>query len=205
MRRALPALLASLLALPALAQDRPPLTPARDVSVTYRTTGPGPGAGPGAAGPEMRMSWLVAEQKLRVDMPGGMGWSVVDQRAQKMFMVMEQQRVVMEVPMQGGPGGLTIPTQPPDSARFSRGGSATIAGIPCTIWQYQDGPSRGEACLTADGVMLRSSGTHGGQSGSVEAVAVAFGAQDPARFRVPDGYRAMQLPGGMVPGRPPAR
>ena len=43
------ALLASLLALPALAQERPPLTPTRDVSVTYRTTGPGPGAGPGAA------------------------------------------------------------------------------------------------------------------------------------------------------------
>jgi hypothetical protein len=198
MRRTLPVLLASLLAVPALAQERPPLAPTRDVSVTYRAAG-------GPAGREIRMSWLVAEQKLRVDMPGGMGWSLVDQRAQKMVMVMDQQRMVMELPMQGGPGGLTIPTQPPDSARFTRGGSATIAGLPCTVWQYQDGNSRGEACLTTDGVMLRSSGSHGGQSGSVEAVAVAFGAQDPARFRVPAGYQPMQLPAGIMPGRPPAR
>ncbi len=195
MRLAMSTLAAGLLALPALAQDQPPLSPTRDVSVTYRV----------AAGQEMRMSWLVAEQRMRVDMPGGAGWSLVDQKSQTMFMVMDQQRMVMELPMQGGPGGISIPTRPPDSARFTRGGTATVAGLSCTIWRYVDGTTRGETCLTADGVMLRSSGTHDGQGGSVEATAVAYGPQDPARFRRPAGYRTMQLPGGMMPGRPPSR
>lgn len=195
MRLAISTLAAGLLTLPALAQEQPPLSPTRDVSVTYRV----------AAGQEMRMSWLVAEQRMRVDMPGGAGWSVVDQNSRTMFMVMDQQRMVMELPMQGGPGGVSIPTRPPDSARFTRGGTATVAGLSCTIWRYVDGTTRGEACLTADGVMLRSSGTHDGQGGSVEATAVAYGPQDPARFRRPAGYQTMQLPGGMVPGRQPSR
>lgn len=195
MRLAISALAAGLLALPALAQEQPPLSPTRDVSVTYRV----------AAGQEMRMSWLVAEQRMRVDMPGGAGWLVVDQNSRTMFMVMDQQRMVMELPMQGGPGGVSIPTRPPDSARFTRGGTATVAGLSCTIWRYVDGATRGEACLTADGVMLRSSGTHDGQGGSVEATAVAYGPQDPTRFRRPAGYRTMQLPGGMMPGRSPSR
>jgi hypothetical protein len=202
MHRTIPVLLATLVATPvslaARAQDRPPLAPTRDVSVTYRVSAE-------QAGQEMRMSWLVAEQRMRVDMPGGMGWSVVDQRSRKMFMVMDQQRMVMELPTQGGPGGVSIPTQPPDSARFTRGGTATVVGLSCTIWRYVDGASRGEACLTADGVMLRSSGMQDGHHGSVEATAVAYGPQDPARFHPPAGYQTMQLPGGMIPGRPPSR
>ncbi|MBL6456062.1 DUF4412 domain-containing protein [Belnapia sp. T6] len=192
--------LACLIAAPAFAQDRPPLQPTRDVSVTYRLVGGSPGA---PQGQEMRMSWLTGEGKMRVDMPGGIGWSVVDQKAQKVFVVMEAQRMVMDVPMEGA----AMPSQPPASARFTRGGSETIAGQSCTVWKYEDGGNTGEACLTADGVMLRSTGTHAGQSGSVEATNVAYGTQDPARFRPPAGYQPMQLPPGMAApaGRPPAR
>ena len=60
----------------------------------------------------------------------------------------------------------------------------------------------GQACLTADGVLLRASGTHDGQQGSLEATAVRYGAQDPAQFRVPEDFQRMQMP---APGeRPPA-
>ncbi|WP_187830472.1 DUF4412 domain-containing protein [Siccirubricoccus phaeus] len=187
------------LALPAAAQDRPVFKPKRDVSVTYRSTGGQ------AAGQELRMSWLVAEQKLRVDMPGGMGWSLVDEPAQKMFMVMDAQRMVMEMPLHG-PQGQLIPTSPPASARFTRLGTATVAGVRCTNWRYEDGESRGEGCVTDDGVMLRSQGSHQGQSGGVEATQVTYAAQDPARFRLPQGYQAMQMPGRMGGGAggPPA-
>jgi hypothetical protein len=199
MRRAIAAALLTLATLPAAAQEKPLFKPTRDVSVTYRLNS---GAGPGA-GQEMRMSWLVAEQKLRVDMPGGMGWSLVDQAAQKMSMVMDAQRIVMELPMRNSAGGQLIPTQPPETARFTRGASATVAGVSCTNWRYEDGGNRGEACITADGVMLRSQGNYEGHSGSIEATQVTYGPQDGARFRLPQGYQAMQMPGGMPAGRAP--
>lgn len=185
-----------LAALPAAAQERPALLPSRDVAVTYQVT-----AGQGQ-GHELRMAWLVAERKLRVDAAGAPGWSVIDQRAGRMLVVMDQQRTVLEMPANSGPGGLSIPTEPPASARFTKAGSATVAGLRCTLWKYEDGERKGETCLTADGVMLRSSGSLGSsRSGAVEATRVAYGAQDPARFQAPPGYRSMQLPPGLgLPG-----
>ena len=169
--------------------DRPLVVPLRDVGITYRS--------PAQPGAELRMSWLVAEQKLRVDMPGGQGWSLVDQRAQRMVLVMERQRMLLELPT--GSGGINLPAQPPEGARFTRAGSATVAGLACTVWRYADGKGTGgegsgETCLTADGVMLRSSGTHGGRTGTVEAVEVSYGPQDPERFRIPPGYQAVPRP-----------
>ena len=148
------------------------------------------------------MAWRVADQKLRVDMPGGMGWSVMDQRAKTMFVVMEQQHVVMEMPLNSGAGGLQVPTQPPETARFTRGGTATIAGQSCTIWRYENQGSTGESCMTADGVMLRSTGTVNGQTATMEATEVSYGPQDAARFTAPAGYQQMQMPQGAIPGRP---
>ena len=198
MRRVLPALLL-LAASPAAAQERPLLVPTRDVAVTYLVT-----AGQGQ-GHELRMAWLVAKRKLRVDADGAPGWSVIDQRAKRMLVVMDQQRAVLEVPANTGPGGLSIPTDPPASARFTRAGSATVAGLRCTLWRYEDGDKQGETCLTADGVMLRSSGGKGGRTGAVEATRVAYGPQDRARFQAPLGYRSMQLPPGLtLPGSPPS-
>jgi hypothetical protein len=182
---------------PALAQDRPPLVPSRDVSVTYRAAGAPPGQ-------EMRMAWRVADQKLRVDMPGGMGWSVMDQRAKTMFVVMEQQRIIMQMPLNNGPGGVSIPTQPPETAKFARGATATVAGQSCTIWHYENQGATGESCMTADGVMLRSTGTLNGRTATMEATEVSYGPQDAARFTAPSGYQQMQMPSG-TPGAPPAR
>jgi hypothetical protein len=196
MRRLAPALLL-LAALPAAAQERPVLVPTRDVAVTYRVT-----AGQGQ-GHELRMAWLVAERKLRVDAEGAPGWSVIDQQAKRMLVVMEQQRAVLEVPANTGPGGLSVPTEPPASARFTRAGNDTVAGLRCTLWRYEDGDRHGETCLTADGVMLRSSGGKGTRTGAVEATKVAYGPQDPVRFQAPPGYRSMQLPPGLtLPGAP---
>jgi hypothetical protein len=190
MRRAALALLC-LAAPPAAAQERPVFVPTRDVAVTYRVT-----SGQGA-GHELRMAWLVAERKLRVDAEGAPGWSVIDQRARRMLVVMEQQRTVLEVPANTGPGGLSLPTEPPASARFTKGAAATVAGLRCTLWRYEDGDKKGETCLTADGVMLRSSGGQGSRTGTVEATAVAYGPQDPSRFQPPPGFRSMQLPPGL--------
>ena len=191
------AAIASTLALPAAAQDRPPLTPTRDVSVTYRAEGGGPNSG------EMRLSWLNAEKKMRMDLPGGAGWSLTDMRSGQVVMVMEAQRMVMELPRDPSSAN---PAQPSPTARFTRGGTETVLGHRCTVWRYEDGEHRGEACVTAEGIMLRSQASSGGHRGSMTATEVAFGPQDPARFRVPAGYRSMQMPG--MPnsgGGPPSR
>ena len=200
MRPLIPALLAVFAALPATAQDRPILYPTRDVSVLYRFTGPQ------ADGQEMRVSWLSAEQKLRTDMPGGMGWAVLDRRSQRAFMVMDAQRVVMQMPL-GGAGGAGGPALPEigEKARFTRGGDATVAGHSCTIWRFQEGQNSGEACITKDGVMLRSSGSYDGHRGGMEARQVTYGAQDAARFRPPGGYRVVQMPGAMPGAHMPGR
>ncbi|MBU8539224.1 hypothetical protein [Falsiroseomonas tokyonensis] len=183
----LPLVLPLAVAPPAAAQDRPLLFPARDVAVTYRVTGT-------QAGPrEVTLSWLAARHLLRADL-GGTGYVVADPRAPRGFMVMEQMRMVMDVPVNQALAGL------PASGRFRRAGQDRVAGHACQIWHYEEGNDRGTACITADGVTLRAEGRARGESGRVEATRVAYGAQDPARFVRPQGYQAMQLPQGLPPG-----
>lgn len=178
--------------LSALAQDRPAITPTRDVSVAYRATGPGNGA-------EMRISWLAANGLMRVDMPGGQGFMVADMRGNTPgFMVMEAQRMIMDVPVSQLPA---TSMQPSASARFTREGTARIANTDCTIWRMEDQGRSGRACLTADGVMLRAEGD--GRQGQIEATSVAYGPQDPARFQRPSGYQAFQMPSGTSGGGMP--
>jgi hypothetical protein len=183
------------LAAPALAQDRPPLFPTRDVTVTYRFVGERPPQGV----QNLTMSWQAATQMLRTDLPG-MGWMVADQRSGKAFMVMEQMRMIMDIPLgQAMQQGALSP-----NATFRREGADRVAGLPCNVWSYQESGNQGRACMTADGVMLRAEGTYQGQAGGLEATAVNFGAQEASRFQRPNGYQTMQMPqGGAV--RPPTR
>jgi len=185
-----------LLALPAAAQDRPPVQPSRDVSVTYRAEG-GPPGQPAQA--EMRLSWLNAERKMRMDLPGGAGWSVTDTTNGQTFMVQEAQRLVLRMPSDPAHPN---PMQPPPDMRFTRGGAETILGQRCTVWRFSGAQGQGEACVTDDGVMLRSSGSGpGAGAGSLTATALSFAAQDPARFQAPQGYTVMDMPGGPPPRR----
>lgn len=192
-------LLLALAALPAAAQDRPPLTPSRDVAVTYRFEGGPPGPG-GAQGAEMRLSWLASEGRMRTDLPGGIGWSLTDTRSGEVTMVQDAQRMIMQMPRDPSRPN---PLAPPPDMKFTRGGTDTVLGYRCTVWTVQGNEGSGEACVTEDGVMLRSRGMAGGQSGGMVATQVAYGAQDPTRFRVPQGYQVMQMPGG--PGAPGGR
>ncbi|WP_419896821.1 hypothetical protein [Roseomonas sp. USHLN139] len=186
-------LAALLLALPAAAQQPAPaqLRPQRDVAVTYRlTTGNRP--------PQtVTASWLTTAQRLRVEPPGLPGWILLDLPSSQARMVMDSTRMVVRLP---GKGPWPMLDRLPPGARMTAAGSATVAGLRCTNWQVASREGNGEVCLTADGVMLRGSGVHDGQQGSLEATAVAYGAQDPARFQVPPGYQAVSLPQGLPPG-----
>ncbi len=172
----------------AQAQDRPQIFPTRDVAVTYNVSGQGQGA-------ELTMQWSAAQRLMRMNMPGGMGYMVADHQNQRGFMVMEAMRSIIDVPMQEAAGM----QQQLENARFTRGGTEKIAGADCTVWRYQGEGQNGEACITADGVMLRAEGTAQGQQGRMQATRVAYGPQDPGQFRRPQGYQSMQMPQG-IPG-----
>lgn len=184
------AILATALPVAAQAQDRPQIFPTRDVAVTYRASGQGQSA-------DLVMQWSAASRLMRMNLPGGAGYIVADHANQRGFMVMEAMRTIMDVPMAQAAGM----QRDLENARFTRGGNEKIAGTDCTVWRYEGPQQSGEACITADGVMLRAQGSAQGQQGRMEATRVAYGAQDAAQFRRPQGYQTMQMPQGMpAPG-----
>lgn len=188
------ALIAAALPIAAQAQDRPQIFPTRDVAVTYRVAGQGQQA-------DLTMIWSAATRMMRMNLPAGAGYMVADHQNQRGFMVMEQMRMIMDVPMAQAAGM----QRDFENARFTRGGSEKIAGHDCTVWRYESASATGEACVTADGVMLRAQGTSQGQRGGMEATRVAYGPQDPAQFQRPQGYQTMQMPQGMPGGMPGQR
>lgn len=170
------ALVLALLAGAAAAAERPPITPQRDVDITYRLAQPAPDAPP----LQQRMRWSVATGKLRVDPPSPGLYLIVDYRTKRMAVVKLAERAVLD--MSGaGPGLVGAP-----AGAYRREGDAQVAGLPCTNWLTTDAAGRETAlCLTADGVMLRA-----GQGGAtlLEAISVQYGPQDPAAFVPPDGF-----------------
>ena len=191
MRATIPAFILAagmVLATAAAAQQPPQFIPSRDVTVTYRVPD---------AGGDIRMSWLAASQRMRMDLPQGMGWMVMGPGDADGFMVMEQQRMVMALPPGRGEGrGL----MPPATARFTREGTDRVANLSCTLWRVEDRGEASRICLTDDGVALRAEQI-GQPNSRMEATAVTYGPQDPARFERPRGYQSFQMPQGLgAPG-----
>jgi hypothetical protein len=191
-RLGLTALLLAGLAAPAAAQTRPPaVTPTRDVSIAYRIAGTTP--------VEMRISWLVARNLMRMDMGGGQGWMLVDTRAGSGVMIMENQRMIMDLPANQMPPTGMVESQ---TARYTREANARIANTDCTNWRVEDRGESARICLTTDGVMLRVEALSGDTAarGVMEATSVSFAPQDPARFTRPAGYQSFQMPAGLPQG-----
>lgn len=173
------AIVAVLLASPALAQDRPAALPTRDVDVTYRTEQNGQVI-------EQRSRFDAGTQRMRLDLPTPGLYSIMDYRARTMAIVSDGDRGVLDMP--------GAAAQPGSTGAFTRRGTDQVAGLPCTEWEARD--SRGQivlTCFTADGVMLRVR-----QGTQILAVAtrVAFGRMEPAPFAAPPDY-------GHVARRPP--
>ena len=193
MRSLFGAMMAFTLSLPALAQEAPRLFPSRDVAVTYRVSGAGPMQ-------EVTMAWAAAARLMRIELPG-MGYTIADFAGQKGFMVMQMpQPMVMDIPMAQAAAHMRAL----ETARFTRLGADRVAGIACTNWRHESSQGSGTGCFTDDGVLLRSQGAAQGMQGGLEALNVTYGAQDVARFQRPAGAPSMQMPGGVLPGSPPA-
>lgn len=174
-----------LLTMPAMAQDRPPVVmPTRDVVVTYQL----------ADGRSMHLSWLANTRKMRMEDPPGLpGPLLVDHRTHKATLLIEAQRISVEVPIDVSiPGAAVAAPENAMSAITGKEGEGIIAGRPCTIWRYNSAGQSGSLCLTEDGITLRAESDHRPES-RVEATAVDYVAQDAARFTPPADFRVMTL------------
>lgn len=174
-------MLAGLLLAPMAARaDMPVVQPTRDVDVTYRV--PVPGGTPVFL--LQRLRWSAATRRQRVDLPSSGSWMVIDFANSRMALVRDASREVVDLPAP------LSATQPGGGAAFSRVGTDTVAGLPCTQWRTTD--TRGQealACYTLDGVLLRAAA---GSRVMMEAVGVKFGQQDMSVFQLPAGYTHQQ-------------
>ena len=175
---------------PALAQQRPmAVTPTRDVSVQYAAQD----------GRSADMSWQAATQKMRIETQELPGTVLVDTPTNHAVMLIPQQRIAMNIAISSLPNGEMANPQALANQITGRGGSATVAGLRCTDWNFRH-ESRGKvttgtACLTDDGVTLRVISTSGGKPFRAEATRVTYGPQDPGKFQVPAGYHGMSSAG----------
>ncbi len=178
-----------LFAVSALAQTgQPRLRPTADVDVTYRVSGPGAGA---EAGLEQRVRWLAAAQTLRIDPPGKGFHVIIDYLAGRMSVVGDADRSVLEM---AAPAGIAGVPGAAASATYIRRGEERVAGVRCTDWETAERQGRRtEACITADGVLLRA---RVGERVLVSAIAVRYAPQDPAVFRIPPDYARRQAGAG---------
>ena len=160
---------------PARAGEQPATTPTRDVDIAYRLAG-----ADGAAPPEQRVRWDVAGGRQRIDPPMPGLHIIVDTRAHRLASVRDKERLALEIDQsQARPA-------PGAEAGYTRLGTASIAGIGCTVWREGAAEGGPELCFTADGVLLRVV-----SAGKVvaEATRVSYGPADPADFDIPADYR----------------
>lgn len=180
---------------PALAQDRPPFAPTRDVTVTYRVTAPGQPT------TEVRLLSRPGGTPMRVDMLTEGTSILFDRKAGMMTMVVPEERMAMDVPLSAGQQDFVLN----DRMRFVRRGAETIAGQRCTVWDVTLGAERSTACISTDGVMLRLLGREaGGERSTMEATSVEFETQPDSAFAPPpDFLRERAVPVGPPQSAPP--
>jgi hypothetical protein len=181
---------------PAAAQEHPLLLPTRDVIVDYVTTG---GPTGGNQPHTMRMYIAANGTKMRVETPAMPGWLIIDRAGKHMFMVLRQQHITLEMPMDPAKADMFLPH---DMDGFTRQGSAKVAGLACTLWSVRGGNRAGSSgCITADGVLLRGESTGpDGQRITLAATAVKYGKLPADTFQPPAGFKKMDLPAGLPPG-----
>src|SRR3954452_6995730 len=166
---------------PARAQERPALAPTRDVTVTYQLTGIS--QQPGAT--NMRVAYADKNQRVRLDFfafataKTPFSSIIFDAPANQVLSLVYEQQSYYVLPATGraNPGLLLS-----DKMSYVRQGDETVAGLVCTDWRINNGPTiAGSACVTADGVVLRAVRTQP-KPGTMEASAVTYGTPPESAF-----------------------
>ena len=134
-------------------------------------------------------------ERARLSFAGQPGYLLLDLRAKRVVMVMDNPRLTVRIP--------TPPLFAPyfdwrNALDYTPGALSRAAGQSCRMWSAADGKGRATLCLSADGVPLwvRAQGKDGSYT-SVAAVAVRLAPDDPAAF-IPPGDAAA-VSGGFSP------
>jgi len=190
MRCLTPALAATLLAAPALADSMPNMIPAHDVSGTYLIINkPGPQT--------LTVEYSKSANVLRVNTPQGGGYILYDFGSKDAKMVMPQmQRYIDETQMasQYAPaahtGGTDGGAGSSSNISIAKGGIETIAGHDCTDYTM---------CVTDDGIILSLLSSNGDK---IVAQSISYAAVPDADVQLPPGYTKFAIPqmSGMPPG-----
>ncbi|MGH7103157.1 MAG: hypothetical protein ACREFJ_12245 [Acetobacteraceae bacterium] len=187
----------ALAATSAFAADQPPLTPTRDVAVTYQAKDPQ------GAVKVVHMNFDAAGRRLHIDVVGLPGFQVIDRKAHVLISVLYSERMYIERPLPPEVGNL-MDRSP--NMHMTRGTTATVAGHPCTDWSVPTGPNSPDlvACITADGVVLRAAPAGGPNGGApdLEATEIVYGPQPESLFVPPSGFKRIEP--GNLPGAPGA-
>lgn len=183
-------------AVPAAAQDHPAMMqPSRDVVVEYHVSGVTQGQ---HRSDTVRMYFADHGTKMRIEPVGQPGYSIMDRTAGRMIMVMTQQHAYMEMPYDPR----RVMTLDAEGTTFTRLGTATIAGIGCTIYDAKRQDHSGQVCLSDDGLLLRAKSDNPAQAdGGMEATRVTYGPQPASLFVPPPDFQKMEMPN--MPRRTP--
>lgn len=178
---------------PALAQDRPLAMPTRDVVVSYEVDPTPPTV--------ESVAFLASEGRIRTEGQSLINRVVhlIDTRGGGVVAVVEGDQTYHDLGKMASVMTQDIlPIHAGD--KLTREGTDRVAGQACTKWRIEpEGESSDEevrhACVTADGVPLRLQEGSGSDAMMLYvATEVRYGAQDPARFRVPPGYKPLMEP-----------
>lgn len=184
---ALAPLLAAALLAPACADPLP--RPSVDYAATARTPSEG-----------THLKVVHGNGRVRVEVGGGAASAMtglIDPKKRRMVMLTTlpgMDKVALEMEL---PEDFSFADLPADGDRF---GSDTVAGEACDLWRTSEkvGSEPVEACITADGIVMRATAVVKGKPQVVfEVVELTRGPQDPALFEVPKGVKVTRVPKSM--------
>lgn len=187
----------------AIAADQPPLTPTRDVAVTYQAKDPQ------GTVHVVHMNFDATGRRLHIDVVGQPGFQVIDRKANVLLSVLYTEKIYIERPLPPQVGNLM--DRSPNMV-MKKGATATVAGISCTLWSVPTGQNSPDlqACITADGVVLKAEPVGGASAAPrLEATSVVYGPQPDSLFMAPAGFRRVEpalppgAPGAGQPAAPP--
>jgi hypothetical protein len=166
---------------PSPAEERPPVTPTRDVDVTYDVTRPHQ--------PKIRerVRWSASQHLQRIDGPDKSA-TIFDHAAHEITLLNPKNRSYRK--LEG------TPRQPPGPEAgdvLKRGDEAVVAGLHCVDWSWIVDVETRTVCLTPDGVLLRLAVD--GQT-IMQARSVSYGTQNSQLFQIPRDYSPALAPEG---------
>jgi hypothetical protein len=173
----------------AVAQDRPPAQPSRDVTVEYSLLDSDNPKELARARP-LKVYWAKGGAKMRIQMLDERAYVVLDRDTKRMTLVLLDQQGYIELPYDAQ--RLTGFTVPPGLA-LVRGDSVIVSGNACTLWHAKFNQGNGNLCVTDDGVLLRAQGYDVNHRGDLEATSIIYGPQPASVFAPPADFRKLEI------------